>query len=253
MTSVILAGWCAAAAAALFRGPSAELVSLIPLAVAAGLSSGTVLFPAAVFLFSLCLIAPDAIPWAVLAGSLLFSLSGRGTALRITGFLMAACILWVFPVRFSVPVLLVSAAGAIINKRPGMVYLGAAGIFVLSAMFFGIPERAVEEPAIAICRIENGTIFYETEHLYTDCREVLLPAPVSGRWLMWLAVDPGGVRDTLPMMAVSVGEDMIFLPAGADTLCFTFQPGDTLSVRLMRGFRPFVHPTVHVSAGGEML
>lgn len=70
---------------------------------------------------------------------------------------------------------------------------------------------------------------------------------------MWLAVDPGGVRDTLPMAAVSIGEEMLFLPAGADTLCFTFNPGDTLRVRLMRNYRPFLHPAVHLSAGGEKL
>ncbi len=253
MTSVILAGWCAASAAVLFRGFSTELISLVPLAVAAGLASGTVLFPAAVLLFSLCLMAPDATPWAVLAGSLLFSVSGKGMGLRITGFVMAACILWFVPVRFSVPVLLVSAAGAFFHKRPGIVYLAAACTFIVSALFFGIPRRAVEEDRMAVSRIENGTISYETEHLYTGSGELLLPAPVSGRWLMWLAVDPGGVRDTLPMIAVCIDENMLFLPAGPDTLCFTFQPGDTLSVKLMRGYRPFLHPVVHVSAGGEIL
>jgi len=253
MTSAILAGWCAIAALALFKGASPQLISLVPMAVAVGLSSGTALFPASAFLLALSLLAPEAIPWAVLAGSVLFCVLGRGTALRVSGFVMAACILWFVPVRSSVPLLLLCAAGVVFSNRQVLVYLAAAAAFLASALFAGIPQKAVVKQRIALARIDDQQIIYETEHLYTDSKEVLFPAPLSGEWIMWLAVDPGGVRDTLPMIALCLGEEMTFLPSGPDTLCFTFHPGDTLSVMLMRDYMPFLHPVVHVSAGGERL
>lgn len=253
MTSVILAGWCAAAAAALFRGPSPELLSLLPFAVAAGLSAGTPLFPLTVILFSASLLSPSALPWAVTAGGILCSTTGKGGWLRLSGFLSLAFVLWVYPVKFIVPVLAVSAAGAFFHGRKAPVYLAAVGTFILSSLFYGIPEPALPPPLISESRIENGVISYGNSNIYTGNGELLLPAPSSGSWLMWLAIDPGGVRDTLPMAAVSIGEEMLFLPRGADTLCFTFCPGDTLRVKLMRDFNPFAHPVIHVSAGGERL
>lgn len=251
MTSVILAGWCAVAAAALFRGISCELSCLLPLAVAAGASTGTVLFPVLVLFFSLGLVSPEALPWAVLTAGAVSAVAGKSPVARVFGFVSVAWVLWFIPVQFSVPVLVTAAFGAFFHRRKPVIYGVSVLAFLLSAAVFGLPRMAAERCETARSYTREGVTEYAPAHIYTWNREICLPAPVSGTWAMWVYLDSGGVRDTLPMTSLCLGEEMIFLPAGKDTICFTFEPGDTLRVRLMRDSEPFLHPVIHVFAGGE--
>lgn len=252
-TAVILTACCAVATTVLFRGFSGVLIALVPLSVAAGLSVGTVLFPLQAVFIILGLISPEAAPWAVLLGGTLSSVAGEGIRVRTAGFLSVAAVLWFLPLAGVIPLAAASAAGAFLHRRRCLPYVILAGGYMVSVLLTGPPKDHSQVPAIAPSSIENGQLTYHVPSLTAAGTEVQLCVPPEGRWAIWIAVDGGGVRDTMPMMSLSLGESMLFLPRGKDTLCLTGLPGDTLSVALLRGHRPFSHPVVHINAGGELI
>ena len=251
--SVILAAACALAATALFRGFSPSCLAFIPLAVAAGYSTGTVLFPLLVILLSGGLLAPDMIPWAALAGGMICSVSGKVPVARVSGFLAVAVSMWFVPLEASTIPLVVSASGAFFYRKKHIGYILLAAGVVFSAFTTGLPHSPVNPSAVAESYTENGEIRYSIPVLNGALREVLIPAPVSGEWVMWLAYEGGGVRDTMPLAVISLREEIVILPADPESLCFTVFPGDTLRVSLVRNCHPFNHPVIHVTAGGELL
>ncbi len=251
--AVMLTGWCALATTILFRGFSGELLSLIPLAAAAGFSAGTGLFPVTAIFMILALISPEAAPWAVLVGGTLCSVAGRGIKVRTAGFLSVAAVLWFVPLAGAIPLVAASGAGAFFYRHRVLPYVILACAFMASVLFSGLPGKPSPKAATAPSSIEEGILTYHVPSLTAAGTEVLLCVPPAGRWAIWIAVDGGGIRDTMPMMSLSIGETMLFLPQGRDTLCLTGFPGDTLSVALLRGHRPFTHPVVHISAGGERI
>lgn len=253
MISVFLACMCTAAAAALFRGPSWELAALVPYSAALALVSGRRLFLIGLPPLALALLSPGALPWAVLLGGMLFSLLAPGRAARITGFLSVAVVLWFLPLKASIPLAAVSAAGALMGGGRTAATVAVLAGFSLSAFIAGLPEDPSPEPRAVRSFISNGELVCERVMILPGSGGAFLCAPGSGTWAMWAAVEVGGLRDSIPAAALSVGEDMIFLPAGRDTLCFLFHPGDTLNVSLLRGQDPMLHPVIHFTAGGERL
>ncbi len=250
--AVLLSGYTAWAAANLFRGFSFSSLPLIVLFTLLGMTTGTGMFP---FIFGCSLtglISPALMPWAVLVSGLTACAAGSTVKIRITGFIAAASTLWLIPVSSAIPLAVVATAAALIGKKSLRCALIPAG-FIISAVFAGLPGSLTPEPAVAGSTITAGVLSYDIPEVKTSRREVLLPAPFEGTWVVWIALEAGGVRDSVPMMAIQLGEDILFLPSGTDTLSFTMTPGDTLAITLMREFKPFNHSVIHAAAGGERL
>ena len=250
--AVILAGYTAWAAVNLLRGFSLTSLPMLAVLTLLGMCMGTGIFPLLLGSALLGLISPVFMPWSLLVAGMLASATGSEMKIRITGFLAVASTLWLIPVSFSIP-LAVAAAVAIVTGKTKLRYLAIPAGFVISALFTGLPGPLLLEPVVAGSEISEGILSYHIPEVNTSRREVLLPAPFEGTWAVWIALEAGGVRDSIPMMAIRLGESMLVLPAGRDTLSFTMVPGDTLAVTLMRDFRPFNHSVIHATAGGERL
>jgi len=251
--AIMLSAWCVLVAVMLFKGYSGIMLSMIPLAAAAGLSRRADVFTVVFMTMALAFVSPGAMAWAALFGGSFCAFSGGGTAVRTAGFLACAVALWFTPIQSAIPLAVVPAAGVLFFRHRITAYLVLLSGFFISVFLTGLPRLSEGIPANASSFIDNGTIVYEVNDLNSFRREIRLPAPCSGIWAMWVSVDCGGVRDTLPMMAVCLNDEILVLPPGRDTLCFTMTPGDTLNLALLREYRPFNHPVVHISAGGEKI
>lgn len=249
---VMLSGYNAWAAVNLFRGFSADSLPLIVLFTLLGLSSGSVLFPIVLGCSLVGLISPVLMPWAMLVSGLPACTAGRTMKIRIAGFIAVASTLWLIPVSHSIPLAVVAAAAFFIGNKHLRYFLIPVG-FTLSAVFFSLPGPLAVEPVIAGSTIKDGVINYDIPEVNTSRPEVLLPAPFEGTWAVWIALEAGGVRDSVPMMAIRLGEEILLLPSGTDTLSVTMIPGDSLAISLMRDFKPFNHSVIHATAGGERL
>ena len=172
--------------------------------------------------------------------------------IRITGFITVVSTLWLIPVSHSIPFAVVAAVAFFIGKKHLRYFLIPAG-FIISALFFSLPGPLAVEPVIAGSTIKDGVIYYDIPEVNTSRPEVLLPAPYEGAWVVWIALEAGGVRDSIPMMAIRLGEEILLLPSGTDTLSITMIPGDSLDISLMSSFKPFNHSVIHATAGGERL
>lgn len=248
---VMLAGYTAWAAVNLFNGFSVESLPLIVLFTLLGMSSGTAIFPVLFGCSVLGLISPIITPWAVLVSGLLGCTAGSTVRIRITGFLAVASTLWFSPVA-GIPLVVVASLAVLTGKcRLRYIYIPIG--FVISALFIGLPGPLSVRPVIAGSFITAGVLKYDIPELNTSRTEVLLVAPFEGVWAVWVAMETGGVRDSIPMAAIRLGEDMLILPSGSDTLSFTMVPGDTVAITLMRDFKPFNHSVIHTTAGGERL
>lgn len=249
---LILAGCSAWAAVNLFKGFTTASIPLIPLFVLLGLCANSPLFPI-LFCCSLAgLISTALIPWVVLVSGLLACTAGRNMKIRVTGFISVIFTLWLIPVSMSIPIVVLAVTLVLINKYYIRCILLPAG-FIVSAVFIGIPNSLITQPAVAGSTIAEGILTYSIPEVNTSRTEVLLPAPIEGAWAVWVAIEAGGVRDSIPMLAIRLGDDMLVLPSDTDTLCFTMVQGDTLAITLMRDFRPFNHSVIHATAGGERL
>lgn len=251
--SIILSAASILVTVILFRGFSLSYIAVIPLAVAAGFSAGTVLLPVLLVLITIGFISPEMIPWAAIAGGMISSTAGTGRVVRTAGFLSVAVCMWFVPLEASTIPVTVSAAGAFFSRRKPVGYAILAGGVLLAAFLTGLPSNPGQSPAVAASHSENGKIRYTIPALNGAVPEILIPAPLSGEWAMWLAYEGGGVRDTMPLAAVTLREEIVILPANPESLCFSFSPGDTLRISLLRENSPFSHPVIHVSAGGELI
>lgn len=250
--AVLLSGYTAWAAVNLFRGFSPASLPLIALFTLLGISLGTSVFPLVLGCSLIGLISPAVMPWAVLVSGLLACTAGSTMKIRITGFIAVASTLWLIPVSSAIPLTVAAVLAALIGKNRLRYFIVPAG-FIISTVFFDLPGSLTVEPVIAGSTIADGVLSYDIPEMNTSRKEVLLPAPFEGSWAVWIALEAGGVRDSIPMMAISLGENMLLLPSGTDTLCFTMIPGDTLSITLMREFKPFNHSVIHAAAGGERM
>ncbi len=250
--SVILTGYNAWVLMILFQGFSVKSIPLIFVFTLLGFVIDTQIF-SVVFCCSLVgLIAPAFLPWVILIAGLLSSVAGDTKKIRIMGFLTVTSILWFFPISASIPLVLVASLAALFNNKYLRYSLVPAG-FIISVLLIGLPGPVDVQPVIAGSTITDGILSYSIPQVNTSRREVLLAAPHEGLWAVWIAIEAGGVRDSIPMAAIRLGDDMLILPAGVDTLSFTMIPGDTLAVTLMRDFRRFNHSVIHATAGGERL
>lgn len=249
---LMLAGCSAWAAVNLFRGFTTASVPLIPLFVLLGLCANSPLFPILFCCSLVGLISTALIPWVMLVSGLLACTAGRAMRIRVTGFISVVSTLWLIPVSLSIPIVVLAATLVLINKYYIRCILLPVG-FIVSAVFLGLPKSLIMQPAVAGSTIADGFLTYSIPEVNTSRTEVLLPAPCDGSWAVWVAIEAGGVRDSLPMLAIRLGDDMLVLPSGTDTLCFSMVQGDTLAITLMRDFRPFYHSVIHATAGGERL
>ncbi|MCK5785412.1 MAG: hypothetical protein KAH54_02510 [Candidatus Sabulitectum sp.] len=250
--AVILAGYTAWAAVNLLRGFSLASLPMLAVFTLLGMCMNTAMFPVLLGSALLGLISPVLMPWSLLVAGMLASATGGEIKIRVTGFLAVASTLWLIPVSLSIPLAIVSVASTVLGKKKLRYMLIPAG-FIVSALVTGLPGPLTVEPVVAGSEISEGILSYHIPEVNTSRREVLLPAPFQGTWAVWIALEAGGVRDSIPMLAVRLGESMLLLPSGVDTLSFTMVPGDTLAVTLMKDFMPFNHSVIHATAGGERL
>lgn len=249
---VLLAGYVLWAAVNLFRGFSVDTLPVIALFTLLAFTLNSPYFP---FIFGsslLALASPVLMPWAILTVSLPLCISGGSMRVRVTAFIAIASILWLVPVAFSIPLAIVAVLGAVTGKNRFKYLLLPAG-FVFSAFLSGLPQPIEGNSTIAGSTIHSGTISYSIPEVNTSRTEVLLAAPNEGSWAVWIALEAGGVRDSIPLFAVSLGEEILLLPSGVDTVSVTMTPGDTLALTMMRDFKTFNHSVVHATAGGERL
>ncbi len=217
-----------------------------------GMVQGTSIFPIAVLCSIAGLISPALLPWIMLVPGMLACSVGATARIRFTGFAAVALTIWFIPISASIPLVVVAAIAALAFGKKLRYFAIPIG-FAVSAFAFGLPGPLESKPVFARSEINCGIITYSIPDVNCSRREVLLPAPSQGTWVVWLALESGGVRDSLPMFAVRLGDDMLLLPAGRDTLSFVMAPGDTLAITLMRSFRSFNHSVIHATAGGELL
>lgn len=250
--AVMLAGYTAWAAVNLFNGFAVSSLPLLGLFTLLGLAGGTAMFPLVLGCSVIGLLSREFMPWALLVAGMVATVTGKQMKLRITGFIVVVSTLWFLPISLSVPLAVTAAVAALTGWRRYKYLLIPAG-FVFSVFFTGLPGQLPAAPVVASSSISDGILSYSIPELNTSVTEVLLPAPFEGTWAVWIAIEAGGVRDSIPMMAVELREEMLILPAGTDTLSFTVTPGDTLTVSLLKEFEPFNHTAVHASSGGELL
>lgn len=251
--AVVLVGCSAGAAMVLFRGFSPVMLALLPVITATALSIRTWPGRMALLLLLLSFASENALPWAVLVAGGLFCFSGTGPAVRGLGFASISVAVWTNPILNALPLLIAAAAAVFLHRNPRAAFILLPAGVIVSAFLTGLPVAPFGHTHIARSFIENDSITWSIPDLNSHRTEIRLPAPCSGQWAMWIILDGGGLRDTMPMAAVELNEHVLSLPAGRDTLSFTMLPGDTLTVSMLRPGRPFTHPVVHLQAGGELL
>lgn len=250
--AVMLVGYNAWALAMLLRGFDAAYLPLLVMFTLLGFSQASRTFPFLTGLSLIALFSPSLMPMAVLIGGALACATAYSMRTRITGLIAVASTIWFLPLSNAIPIIVLAAVTTLtLNCRIRSLLLPVA--LIVSVFWTGLPGPLSGEQAIAHSRINDGKLTYTVQTVDLSTREVLLPAPCTGTWALWVALDGGGVRDSLPMMAIRLGDDMLVLPSGRDTLCFTMIPGDTLAITMMRDFKPFNHPVIHTTAGGERL
>jgi hypothetical protein len=249
--AVMLAGYTAWAAVNLFNGFAVSSLPLLGLFTLLGMAGGTAMFPFVLGCSIVGLLSYEFMPWALLVAGMAAATTGKAMKFRITGFLIVASTLWLLPVSLCIPLALTAAVAALTGRRYKLLLVPAG--FVISVLFVGLPGPLPVTPTVAGSSIAGGVLSYSIPELNTSVKEVLLPAPIEGTWAVWITIEAGGVRDSIPMMAIELREEMLILPAGTDTLSFTLNPGDTVTVSLLRGFKPFNHSAVHAFSGGELL
>jgi len=250
--AVMLAGYTAWAAVNLFNGFTVSSLPLLGLFTLLGMVGGTAMLPFVLGCSIIGILSQEFIPWALLVAGMVVTVTGKQMKHRVTGFLVVVSTLWFLPVSLSVPLAVTAAVAAFTEWRRYKYLIVPAG-FVFSVFFTGLPGRLPVIPVVAGSSVSDGVLSYSIPELNTSVTEVLLPAPLEGTWAVWIAIEAGGVRDSIPMMAVELREEMLILPAGTDTLSFTVTPGDTLAISLLKEFKPFNHTAVHAVSGGELL
>ncbi|MEA3266735.1 MAG: hypothetical protein U9P42_07310, partial [Candidatus Fermentibacteria bacterium] len=190
----------------LFRGFSPATLPLIVLIALTGVVQGTSIFPIAALCSIAGLISPALLPWIMLVPGLLACSLGETLRIRITGFAAVASTIWFIPVSASIPLVLVAAVAALIPWKKLRYFAIPIG-FAASALFYDLPGPLEFKPVTAGSEINNETITYSIPEVNCSRPEVLLPAPFEGTWVVWLALESGGVRDSLPMLAVRLGDD----------------------------------------------
>jgi len=249
---VILYGIGAWLAVCCLKGFSISHFPLLAVFITLGFSSGTVLFPMVLGCSVIAVLSPSLQPWAILVSGVLSSVTGADIKVRIPGLAAVASSFWLLPLSASIPLAAVSAAGVIFGDSR-VKYLLIPGGFLATVFLTGLPAPPVIEPVVAGSVIEDRTIVYSVPELNTSRPAAVLPAPFEGTWTVMLSLETGGIRDTLPVAAVCLGEDTLLFPAGADVIDLTISPGDTLAVILLREFRPLNHSVIYASLYGELL
>jgi len=249
---VLLAGLSAWASVVLFNGFSVEYISMFLLFVLLAETVDESIFLYILGFSLISILSTNLIYWAVLSAGLLVILVVTSSRVRYIAFVTIVVTIWFSSLLKMIPFVFLALFSVFIKqKQYKILFLFLA--LLLSVFWFGIPATPAESVVYASSIIKNGKITYQIPSLNLTSKTALLVAPCEGNWVIELALEAGGVRDTIPMYSLQLGEDMLFLPAGADTLCFTISPGDTVVINLIRKFHPFNHPVIHATAEGELL
>jgi len=249
---VLLSGLTAWSAMILLKGFAVEYISMLFMFILLSETANERIFPYILGLSLVTILSANLIPWAVLTAGLLSVVFCTSLRIRYIAFLTIVVTLWFSPLLKMIPFVLLALSSVFVTKKYYKIFLVLLAVLV-SVLWVGIPTIAINSVVFARSTIQDGKISYQIPSLNLTSNTALLVAPSEGNWALELVLDAGGVRDTIPMYSLQLDENMLFLPAGRDTLCFTISPGDTLVITLMREFHPFNHPVVHATAGGELL
>jgi hypothetical protein len=218
-------GWGIAAAAALLAGRRAGIAAMVPL-LAAALVSGSVAAPLLVGLAAVLLAVSDAgLPArsaALIGGLLAFLGSGLGG-------------LWPYAVLFTLVCLL--------PRRRARLAALLAGV-ALAPLFGRMPRNLQGGDRIVQESYEGGEVRWAgPRNLYVGSDGLLLRCPRPGT--VFLDVEGGGVRDTLPVGLAFTGSMGIPIRPGRDTLGILQSEGWVLLTN-ERGPSPGEHPVVRL-------
>ena len=249
---VLLSGFTAWAAIVLLKGFTLEYISMLFLFVLLSETANERIFPYILGLSLVTILSANLMPWAVLTAGILSVVFCTSLRIRYIAFLAIVLTIWFSPLLKMIPFILLALSSFFVAKKYYKIFLVFLAVF-LSVLWMGMPADSSPYVVYARSMIQEGRIIYQIPSLNLTTRKVLLLPPSEGNWALELVLDAGGVRDTIPMYSLQLGEDLLFLPMGKDTLCFTIAPGDTLVITLMRKFHPFNHPIVHATAEGELL
>lgn len=249
---LLLSGLSAWTAVVLLNGFAVEHISMLFIFILLAETVKESIFPYLLGLSLISILSHSLIVWTVLVAGLLSLFFSTSSRTRYIAFFAIAIALWFSSLVKLIPLVLLALASVfVVNRRYKFILLFVA--LLVSIFWIGMPGASIESVVYANSVIRDERIVYQIPNLNLSARKALLVAPLEGSWALELALEAGGVRDTIPMYSLQLGEDMLFLPAGIDTLCFTVFPGDTLEIGLIRKFHPFNHPVLHATAVGELL
>ncbi len=244
--AVTLAGLAAWLVMVLFRGFSMEWLSL-PLAAAAvaALTGGKFFLPGFLLLLTSAASSSGAASCAV-AGLYCLVCSER-TRGRLLGWLALAAWAWAAPSPGAVPLL---AAGALVSLFPGLqLRLAVSGVLsVLLMCFSTLPVRPDPGPRASRFLMDREHGWWKVPPVTLAGAGAVLAPPFPSGGTLELQVLCGGVRDSLPVVAVQYGSETMLLPMGEHHLTLELSGADSLFILPLREHRPFTHPVAHVYA-----
>jgi len=100
-------------------------------------------------------------------------------------------------------------------------------------------ERIIPE------RIADRTVRWDRFHLDRSRPTALLRTPGLQDGTVEITFEAGGTRDSMPVGLLFAGEAVLAIPPGRSEAVLPTD-GDFVEIRLVRPFKPFEHPIIHV-------
>lgn len=233
----------------LFRGFSLEWLALPMAAIAVSTLTGGP-FHTPGLLLLLCATASSSGAAVAAAAGALSAFSSPRVPGRVSGWFAVSAWVLANPSTQAAAMVAACAVASLHDGTRTRTVLAAATAVLL--LFLG-PVRRMGEgvEATARCFLEEGHAWWKLPPVTLGTGAAVLAPPVSEPFTLTLELRCGGVRDSLPVVAVLAGERTICLPSGDHVLLFDLGPSDSVFIRPLREHRPFTHPVAHVWAEAE--
>lgn len=244
--AISLAGIAVWLVIVLFRGHSAQWIALPLAAMAvASITGGRFFLPGFLLLLASVVSSAGAASCAVTGVYCVFcSERLRG---RVFGWLALAAWTWANPFPEAVPLLGASALVAAFQRR--WLRLGLAGAMSVQLMVFSaLPFDPDPYPQASRFFLRDGHGWWKIPPVTLGTAGAVLAPPFPGGCTVQLQISCGGVRDSLPVVAVQSGHGTLLLPMGEHTVTLELSGTDSVFLLPVRNPQPFTHPVAHVYA-----
>lgn len=241
-----LAGTAAWLVLVLFKGFSPEWIALPLAAVAVSTLTGGPFHTPGLMLI-LCATASSAGAAVAAAAGILSAFSSNRLFGRVSGWLAVSFWVLANPSAQALPMVAACAVASLFDgARARLALAAAAAALLLGIGLLPAPSGRGDLPAR--CFLEEGHAWWKLPSVTLGTGGAVLAPPVPGPFTMTLELQCGGVRDSLPLIAVLAGETTVCLPAGTHSLRLDLGPSDSVFILPVREPRPFTHPVAHVWA-----